>query len=92
MRGPTKTRVRTLRTVHSGCRLDRIDYESTDRAQDRPNVECVFTDGDGNTLHETAKELTETVRPGQSVDLRFVLAVDVEEATRYVLPVRWVSD
>jgi len=82
----------------SGTRYE-VTVTATNKGEDpipgdgrSPNVKCVFEDGDGNTLHETAKEVTETVRPSQSVDLRFVLAIDVEEAKRYVLSVRWVSD
>ena len=58
----------------------------------RPRFECVFRDGDGTTLHETSSELLETVPPGESVDLEFVLAVDVEQAKQYVLSVVWAAD
>lgn len=58
----------------------------------RPKFACVFRDESGDTIHETSRELLESIPPGGSVDLEFILAVDVDQAKRYVLSVGWAPD
>ena len=57
-----------------------------------PRVVCTFLDGSGNPLHQSGLELTRELDVGETVDLEFTLAVDVDEVTRYRLRSEWIED
>lgn len=57
-----------------------------------PEVVCLFLDGAGKTLYESGLELPRRVGVGESVELEFTLAVNVDDVARYILQSEWVTD
>ncbi|WP_431358878.1 hypothetical protein [Halovenus amylolytica] len=57
-----------------------------------PEVVCQFLDGDGETLHRSGLELPRQVSAGESIDLEFTLAIDVDDIARYTLQSEWVTE
>lgn len=56
-----------------------------------PEVVCLFLDGAGETLYRSALEVPRRIGVGDSIDLEFALAVDVDDVARYTLQSEWVS-
>lgn len=57
-----------------------------------PEVVCLFFDGAGETLYRSSLEVPRRVGVGESIDLEFTLAVDVDEVARYTLQSEWVTE
>lgn len=57
-----------------------------------PEVSCLFLDSSGETLYRSALEVPRQVNVGESIDLEFALAVDVDDVARYTLQGGWVTE
>lgn len=57
-----------------------------------PEVICIFVDDAGETLYRSGLEVPRTMDIGESIDLEFTLAVDVDDADRYTLQSEWVTE
>lgn len=57
-----------------------------------PRIVCTFLDSASESLYESGLELPRTVDVGESADLEFTLAVDVDDLTRYTLRCEWVRE
>lgn len=56
-----------------------------------PEVVCLFLDGAGETLYRSGLQLSREVEIGESIDLEFALAVDVDDVARYTLQSKWIT-
>lgn len=57
-----------------------------------PEVVCLFLDSAGEILSRSGFEVPRRVGVGESIDLEFTLAVDVDDVARYTLQSEWVTE
>ncbi|WP_340101493.1 hypothetical protein [Salinibaculum salinum] len=57
-----------------------------------PEVVCLFSDSAGETLYQSGREVMNQVGVGESIDMEFKLAVDVDDVARYTLESEWVTE
>jgi len=82
----------------SGTRVV-VDVTATNEGEERitpntpvPEVVCLFLDSAGERLYRSALTLPRRVGAGDSVELTFTLAVDVDDLARYTLSSRWITE
>lgn len=87
----------TISSTYSGSRVV-VDVTARNEGDEPitpegrvPEVACAFLDGDGATLYEPGRELTEAVGVEETVSLEFAMGVDVDKVARYAIRCRWVE-
>lgn len=85
----------STQATYSGTRVV-VDVTATNDGDEQltpeapvPRVVCTFLDGDDETLYESGLELPQVVDSGETIELEFTLAVDVDDAARYTLRGEW---
>jgi len=88
----------STQSTFSGTRVV-VDVRATNDGNERltptspaPRVVCTFLDGDDERLYQSGLDLPRAVDVGETFNLEFTLAVDVDDLARYTVRCTWNSD